>query len=563
MTDRSNAQRQTEGKSIRLAGSIISSGLASGEAFVYRDLLLVDRSDRPVRSSDTRAELQRLDRAKQAVVEDLQSHRLRIRSQMDSSLADIFKAHQRMLKDPLLLKEVVERIESDSLTADDAVGRIFRRWIARFRESNDSLMSSHADDIADLGRRLLRKLAGIETHPIERMPAGSVLVAERLAPSDAVCFCNRAAAVVVEMAAPESHCALMARHVGIPVIGNVPDVTETVRPGVLLLVDGLEGTVEVDPDEATRTRFEQRRIHHEAQGAAARAQADRKAVTPDGVAIRVAANITCRQDAELAAANGADGIGLYRTEALFMYRSTLPGEQELVEAFSHAIDPLGDRFCIVRLVDVGGDKTLPYLKMPPETSPFLGRRGIRLLKAYPELLETQLRALLLLSQRHNLQIMVPMVTIPEDMKLVRETARHIAGRLGVARVPPLVAMIETPAAALCVKGILRYADALSIGTNDLTQYVMAAGRQNPLANEYFRQDHPAVMRLIDIACRDAGSAIVGMCGELAGHTEAAPALVRAGVRLFSVAPRLVPLVKQAIRTAPAGTDASPANGHST
>lgn len=534
-------------RNLHLAGSAISAGLAAGVAFVYWDILSQDKSAIPMSPSQVDVEHARLEQARDTVLRELASSRQRVEAQMTSSLADIFRAHDEMLRDPALLKEVAEEIEVGLLRVEEAVRRVFCRWVEGFRTSGNATTASRAEDVADLARRLLRALHGIKVHPLEKMPDGSVLVAQRLAPSDAVHFCGRAAAIVVEFGTPGAHCALMARQVGIPVVGNIPDVAAHIPAGASVLVDGLEGTVLVDPDGEAQARFQERKKRHAAEGAAAMAKAHEPAITTDGVAVQVAANITSRADAELAAENGADGVGLYRTEALFMYRNALPTEKELVEELSHTLEPVAEKPCIIRLLDIGGDKGLPYLKLPPEDSPFLGRRGIRLLLAYPELLNVQVRALLHLSEQRPVQLMVPMVTIPEDMNRTRDTVESAARDLGVARIPPLVAMIETPAAALSVKDILRSADAISIGTNDLTQYVMAAGRDNPLANEYFREDSPAVMRLIRIVCQDAGPSLVGMCGELAGRLQVIPDLLHAGIRLFSVAPRLLPLVKETVR----------------
>ena len=537
---------------LRLAGSAISAGLAAGRAFVYRDILSQDESAIPMSPSQVDVEHARLEKARETVLSELASSRQRVEAQMTSSLADIFRAHDEMLRDPALLKEVAEEIEVELLRVEEAVRRVFCRWVEGFRTSGNATTAGRAEDVADLARRLLRALRGIKVHPLEKMPDSSVLVAQRLAPSDAVHFCGRAAAIVVEFGTPGAHCALMARQIGIPVVGNIPDVVTHIPSGSVVLVDGLKGAVLVNPDDDARARFRERRDRYAAEGAAAKQRAQEPAVTADGVAIQVAANITSRTDAELAADNGTDAVGLYRTEALFMYRKALPTEDELLEQFSRTLEPLGQKKpCIIRLLDVGGDKKLPYLKLSSEQSPFLGRRGIRLLLAYPELLNVQVRALLRLSEKYAVQIMVPMVTIPEDMARTRDYIESAARELRIARIPPLVAMIETPAAALSVKGILNSADALSIGTNDLTQYVMAAGRDNPLANEYFREDYPAVMRLIRIVCQDAGPSLVGMCGELAGRLQAIPALLRAGIRLFSVAPRLIPLVKETVRQAEA------------
>jgi len=380
------------------------------------------------------------------------------------------------------------------------------------------------------------------------MPEGSVLVAPELLPSDAVFFASRgAAAIVVEFGGAGSHCALLTRQIGIPGVSNVVRATEKISAGDTVLVDGFRQAVVVEPDEDTQQRVESQIKEHRLRAAKAKARCREPAVTPDGVRVPVMANIAKRADVQVAAENGADGVGLYRLEALFMLRKTLPTEQELLDEISDTLAPLQDRPAMVRLLDVGSDKDLPYLEFAAEPAPCLGRRGVRLLLAQSELLKVQLRALLRLSQARSIQIMVPMVTIPEDMQAIREAVESQASELGMADIPPLVAMIETPAAALCVPDILQFADGISLGTNDLTQYTMAAGRQNPLVHRYFRADHPAVLRLVRLAVREAGNVPVAVCGELAGQPNAVSALLDAGVRLLSVAPPLVPAIKEAVR----------------
>jgi phosphoenolpyruvate-protein kinase (PTS system EI component) len=222
---------------------------------------------------------------------------------------------------------------------------------------------------------------------------------------------------------------------------------------------------------------------------------------------------------------------------------------ELLADLREMFAPLRGKPITVRLLDLGGDKPLPFLKLPPEDNPFLGRRGVRLLLRYPDLLDTQLQALWQLAREHDVRILVPMVTLAEEMAEVRMRFAAVAKEAGQNELPPLGAMIETPAAALSVAGIIAYADFLSIGTNDLTQYTMAAGRENPLVSEYFREDHPAVLRLVRIVVEEAGRVPVAVCGELARQVDAVPTLLKLGIRSLSVAPPLVPGVKEAVRQA--------------
>jgi phosphoenolpyruvate-protein kinase (PTS system EI component) len=267
----------------------------------------------------------------------------------------------------------------------------------------------------------------------------------------------------------------------------------------------------------------------------------------DGVATAVMANIGCREDAVLAAENGADGVGLYRLEQLYLSRKALPTEDELLEIMRSTVEPVAGKPITVRLLDVGADKKLPSVDLGSEVNPFFGRRGVRVLLAYPELLHTQLRALVRLSREQDVHILVPMVTLAQEMKRLRELLVAATAEVGAKRQPPLGAMIETPAAALCVAEIMKHADFLSIGTNDLTQYTMAAGREDPLVSDYFRDDHPAVLRLLRLVSEAVGNTPLALCGELAGRVDVLPFLLAVGIRSLSVAPPLVPTVKWAVR----------------
>jgi len=322
-----------------------------------------------------------------------------------------------------------------------------------------------------------------------------------------------------------------------------------VSAGELLLVDGSSGTVVVTPDDETKARFRQRMRRRESFADKARQLCHEPANTKEGTRVEVAANIGCREDAVLAADNGADAVGLYRLENLLLSRKVLPSETELFEDMKHTLEPFQNRTSTLRLLDVGGDKNIPELDLPSESNPFLGRRGVRLLLEYPDLLRTQLRVFLRLAQEQAIRILVPMVTLAEEMERIREYAEDTAAELGLQRPPPVGAMIETPAAALCLDEITAYADFLSIGTNDLTQYTMVAGRENPLVEHYFQESHPAVLRLLKLIREDAGDTPLSVCGELASREDIIPILLDLKIRSLSVAPPSVPVVKERVRNA--------------
>lgn len=537
-----------EEKNVFLSGIGLSPGLAMGEAYLYEDILERDFEAAKIEPGQVEEECRRLGSAMDRVRDELSSAEQQVHREVGPSLAEVFRAHRQMLQDPALAEELREEVKEHHLPAEQALQRVFGRWEQRFREMESETFQARDADVADLARRILKVLLDIESHALEDMPEGSILVAKRLLPSDAVFFSLASpAGFVVEVGSPGSHCALLTRELGIPGVAQVPGVWERVSQGQTVMVDGIHGTVVVSPDGHTRARFGRQQKSYEATRQKARERCHEPAVTKGGLEVPVLANLGTRHDARLAAEYGADGVGLYRTEILYATRDSFPTEKELVEAMSEVLAPLRDRPCVVRLMDIGGDKELPFLESFSESNPFLGRRGIRLLLSYPELLEVQLRAMIRLSRDFDLQIMVPMVTVAEDMRQVREALRTTASEMGVPDPPPLVALIETPAAALCTAEIARHADSLSVGTNDLTQYTMAAGRDNPLVAHYFQDDHPAVLRLLRMVCRESGDKPVFVCGELAGRLEAVEALLQAGVRMLSVAPPLIPSVKQAVR----------------
>jgi phosphotransferase system enzyme I (PtsI) len=534
-------------KSILLTGQAISPGLAMGQAFVYQDVLQYSEEPKSIERHQVEHEYTRIARATEQVVGELEQLAARMEQELDAEVAGIFRSHQLLLQDPTVTDELRRELGGGLINAEEAVKRVFRRTEERFRDTSSEMTRQRGEDVADIGRRVLNALSGVKAHALERMPRGSVLVARRLLPSDTVFLSRRSAvAVVVEVGGPGSHVAILTRELGIPAVAQIPNLLEQVPNRAALLVDGLKGEVTLQPDAETRGRFRRQIGGYRRSVQGYRRRAGRPARTRDGVLIEVLANVGNPEDADLAAANGADGIGLFRIEKLYLARRVMPSESELFEFLDRTLHPFQDRPVHVRLLDVGGDKNLPFLDLPGESNPFLGRRGVRLLLEYPDLIRAQLRAVLRLSRRRRIRLLVPMVTLSWELERVKELMREAAEATGQGAVP-VEAMIEIPSAALSVGELVRHADGISIGSNDLTQYTMAAARENPLVVEYFLEDHPAVLRLIEIAVREAGGTPVCICGELAGRPEMLPVLLQAGIRSLSVAPPLVPMIKESVR----------------
>jgi phosphoenolpyruvate-protein phosphotransferase len=532
----------------RIIGQPTAPGLAIGQAFVYRnrvDALSVPRS---IRRHEIEEELGQVERAVETVRDDLQVSARRIEADTGPNLAAIFEAHEAMLEDPTLREEIREEIERELVNAAQALVRVFDRWEERFRQMPQATQQKHADDLLDLRGRLLREMAGVKTTALEKMPQNRVLVAHRLLPSETVALPHRAViGIVLEFGGLGSHAALLARALGIPTVAQIPKATERISNEDQVIVDGDAGEIVLNPNAATRDNCEERiRTAQDGSGRAKRL-CHEPARTLDDVEIEVLANIASRQDALVAAENGADGVGLYRIEQFYLSRKTPPSLQDLLIELKDTFAPLAGKPITVRLLDLGADKPVPFLKFPAEDDPFLGCRGVRLLLRYPDLLDTQFKAFLEFSREFDVRILVPMVTVAEDMAQIRHRLCEVADAAGVSRIPPIGAMIETPAAALSISEIVQHADFFSIGTNDLTQYTMAAGRENPLVNDYFVERHPSVLRLIRIVVEEAGQTPVSICGELASEPGSVPILLKLGMHSLSVAPPLVPKVKEAIR----------------
>jgi phosphoenolpyruvate-protein phosphotransferase len=538
--------RTTE--NLKLSGRATSPGLVIGKAFVHHEHPSVLSRPRSISRHEIEEEVGHVERAVEAVREDLQVSAQRIEAQTGPKLAAIFEAHQAMLGDQALQDEIRNEIERELTNAAHALMRVFERWQERFRQVPNEELRERADDLLDLQGRLLREIAGVETTPLEKMPQNRVLVAHRLLPSETVSLPHRAVVgIILEFGGPGSHAALLARALGIPTVAQIQKATETITEEHEVIVDGDVGEVILNPSAATRASYAERIRSRRDKQFRVKLLSREPARTRDGVEIAVQVNIGSREDVATAIDNGADGVGLYRIEQFYLSRKTPPSLQDLLAELQEMFAPLAGKPITVRLLDLGGDKPLQFLNFPVEDDPFLGLRGVRLLLRYPDLLDAQFGALLEFSRKHDVRVLVPMVTLAEDMERIRSRFCQLADAADIDHLPPLGAMIETPAAALTIKDIMQHADFASIGTNDLTQYTMAAGRENPQVNNYFVEDHPAVMRLINIILKEVGDRPVSICGELATDMGTIPTLLKFGVRTLSVAPPLVPSVKDAIR----------------
>ena len=536
-------------KMVTLVGKGVSPGLAKGKAFVYIDVLQRDSELYVIDRAQIGEEKARIEKAVDDVRQGLNIDAKQIGRKLGKQSGDIFLAQEAILLDSFVVEEMKRILEAELINAEQVIRTVFRLLARRFRDMNNEVLRERGDDIDDLSRRLLLSLAGIHAHSLENLPANTVLVARRLLPSDTV-FLSRSStvAVLAEFAGPAAHAALLARELGIPCVGGIPELLETVHTGDVVLLNGAEGTAVINPDSQALQRYE-RSLNEVRKRKETMVQVSltERTITLDGIEVSVMANVRSREDVALAMEHGADGIGLFRTEPFFLSAKHFPSDKEFAEFLLRSLHPARGRHIDVRLLDIGADKNPIYLHLPPEPDPFLGRRGVRVLREYPDLLEAQLRAVLKVSQQFRIGVLIPMVTTESDVVQVVKLFHKLAAEMGIRELPRIGAMIETPAAALSIPSLKKHVDFLSIGSNDLTQYTMAAGRENPLVAEYFIDDHPTILKLIELVVRESGDTPVSLCGELAGRIDVIPRLLRTGIKSLSVAAALVPDVKYAIR----------------
>ncbi len=534
----------------RLRGLPASPGIALGPAWWFRRAVPI-----PARAQGEglEAERARLRAAQDRAAAELAALLEAQRGRLPAEELAIFEAQALMLQDPELMAAVEAELAAGA-SAEAAWSRAVEAFAAQLAALPGPYFQARAADVRDVGNRVLRHLVGaLEEPPMPEHPI--VVVADDLLPSETVRLDpQRVLAFVTEGGGPTAHAAILARRLGVPAVVAVGAALRAVRDGALLLVDGEEGWVEVEPEPEAVRQAQVRQAVWRRERAQAEAAAHEPACTRDGVPIEVAANVGSLADAREAFEKGADGIGLLRTEFLYLERAAAPTEEEEVAVYRALLEAMGGRPVVARTLDVGGDKPLPYLPMPPEANPFLGVRGVRLSRRHPELLRQQLRALLRAGAGFPLRVMFPMVSTVEEIRWLRECFEAARSDLAAEGHPlpqdlQVGMMVEVPAAALLAEHFLPWVDFFSIGTNDLAQYTLAVDRTNPAVAGMADGLHPAVLRLIRHVT-DAAEGTgkwVGVCGELAGDLQAVPVLIGLGVRELSVNPVQVPAVKAAVR----------------
>ncbi|AFZ28176.1 phosphotransferase system HPr (HPr) family protein [Cylindrospermum stagnale PCC 7417] len=534
-----------------LAGIAASPGIAIATVVHYQSTPIVIPQ---YHIENVELEWQRLRTAIQTAQHEIQTLLFEASIQIGDAEAAIFDAHLLFLEDPVLLEAVQVRIVEQHQNAEAAWQAVVDEVANFYRILEDSYLQERVDDVVDVGQRVLRLLMGNAPTNLQ-LSTPAIVVAADLTPSDTARLDpTKVLGICLTNGSATSHSAIIARTLGIPTVLGVDDQVLGLASGTLMAVDGETGKAWVEPEADTLNVLLAKRQAWQTAQHAARIQADQPAITSDGQQIRVFANIGSIADAKVAVAAGAEGVGLLRTEFLYLNRTSPPGEEEQLAIYQAIAQVLDTRPLIIRTLDVGGDKPLPYLKIGVlEANPFLGWRGIRFCLDHLDLFKTQLRAILRASMGHKIKVMWPMIATVTEVRAAKAILGEVQAELCQAGIPfdqtmEVGVMIEVPSAVAIADQLAAEVDFFSIGTNDLSQYVMAGDRTNPRVAALVDALHPAVLRMVQRTVRAAHTAgiEVGLCGEIAADPSAAPILLGLGLDELSVNPQTIPILKQAI-----------------
>lgn len=539
---------------LELQGIAVSPGVAIGQALILdQEGYRITRCQ--VAPADLKNESERLLQAIEAASVRLDIDRETSARTLGQQIGKIFSAHQQILLDPSLQNEIKHLIKDEAYSAEYAVATVFSRYAQAFRRMGSSIMAERALDIRDVERTLLEALGG---HPTEdRLAKGEtgVLACHDLTPGETARLDReRVLGFCTEIGGPGGHTAIVARGLEIPAVVGLGPFMHRLRGASTIIVDGYRGRVIINPDDELRLQYLERREDRESRAAKLASNRDLPAITKDGTEVRLMANIEFPHEVKAALARGAAGVGLYRTEFLYLGSATEPTEEEHFQAYASVVSEMGDKPVVVRTLDLGADKMGHKQLVEQEHNPFLGLRSIRLSLRNPALFRTQLRAALRAATAGNLKIMFPMITTLHELRTARMVLRQVVDDLceeGI-KVPnnvPVGMMVEVPAAVLMLERFLPEVDFISIGTNDLTQYALAVDRSNEYVADLYMAVDPAVLRLIKMSVDQAlaHGVDVSVCGEMSSTPAYALLLVGFGVRTLSAPPSALPSVKHAIR----------------
>lgn len=523
----------------RLTGIAASPGIALAKAFRLQN----DHYE-PVAEKVVDKDLEIL-RFRQAVEEaklDLEEIKELTEQRMGAAKAEIFEAHLMLLEDPDYIDAIIESIEAESMNAEYKLHEVASSFIEVLSTMDNELLRERAADVRDVTGRIMSKLRGVSYAAIAAINEPCIVIAEDLTPSDtAQLNLDYVLGFVTEVGSRTSHSAIMARSLEVPAVVGAGEGAAEIVTGTMIILDAVEGAVLIAPTEQEIEAYQARKAAYDERRVALRKLLSEPTLSSDGHRVELAANIGSVEDLQKVLANGAEGIGLFRTEFLYMGRSALPSEEEQFQVYKHVLERMDNKPVVIRTLDIGGDKELPYMKLPTESNPFLGLRAVRLCLSQKDLFRTQLRALLRASSYGQLKIMFPMIAVMDELLaakqlLQEEKEKLVQEGIQVADNIEVGIMIEVPAAALAADFLAKEADFFSIGTNDLIQYTMAADRMNETVSYLYQPCHPSILRLIQMVIQAANKEgkWVGMCGEMAGDEVAIPILLGMGLHEFSM-----------------------------
>jgi phosphoenolpyruvate-protein phosphotransferase (PTS system enzyme I) len=535
-----------------LNGIAASNGIAIAKA--YR-LVEPDLSFEKVTVEDSAAEIDRFRQAMAQSKSELEAIRDRAKIDLGADKAAIFEAHLLVLSDPELNAPIEDKIKSENVNAETALKETADMFIMMFEQMDNEYMKERAADIRDVTKRVLSHLLGVHIVNPSMIAEEVIIVAEDLTPSDTAQL-NRqfVKGFTTNIGGRTSHSAIMARSMEIPAVVGTKTATEEINNGDLVVVDGLKGEVHINPTPELVEQYRKTHEEYELQKAEWAKLVNEPTVSADDHHVELAANIGTPKDLKGVTENGGEGVGLYRTEFLYMGRDQLPTEEEQFEAYKAVLEGMCGKPVVVRTLDIGGDKELPYLELPKELNPFLGFRAIRLCLEEQDIFRTQLRALLRASSYGNLKIMFPMIATLDEFReakaiLEEEKQKLISENQKVAEYIELGIMVEIPSTAVLADQFAKEVDFFSIGTNDLIQYTMAADRMNQRVSYLYQPYSPSILRLVKmvIDAAHAEGKWAGMCGEMAGDETAIPVLLGLGLDEFSMSATSILKARSLIR----------------
>lgn len=516
-----------------------SPGIGMGKIFLYIEPKIdIKRED----IQDIKGELARLEDGMNTAKTEIHNLYENTLEKMGKDKAEIFMAHKMMLEDPEFIDGIKQKISSEGINAEWAVKETADMFISLFENIEDEYLRARAADLKDVSNRLLRVLLNVDSVDLASIDEDSIIVAEDLTPSDtAEMNKDRVVGFITELGGRTSHTSIIARTLEIPAIAGVENATRSVKHGDYMIIDGSTGEAFINPSEdiikSYRKKLEDIREFKEKL----KSVIGEKTISKDGHRVELAGNIGTPSDIDRVLKNDGEGVGLFRTEFLYMDKDRLPSEEEQFNAYREVAEKLGDRPLVIRTLDVGGDKEIPYLNLPKEMNPFLGYRAIRLCLDRVDIFKTQLRAIYRASKYGNIKIMFPMISNIQEVRNAKKIAAEVREELKRENIPfaedvELGIMVEIPAVAVHSAAFAKEVDFFSLGTNDLIQYTVAVDRGNQTISKLYNQYHPAVLRLIKMTIDNGHreGIWVGMCGEVAGDEKLIPVLLGMGLDEFSM-----------------------------